>query len=807
MLRSFFIITLRIIWRNKGTSFINIASLAIGMAAFIFIMLYVYHEYSHDRYIENYDRIYKLEGDYDGKLPPIIGEVIKEKVPEVESVAKFAKGGKFNLVYINPDDPEDTREIFHKRYWIDTCALKLISLEFVKGSPRTAFLDPFSEVLTESTAKRLFGDEDPMGKVVRRGQDNFTITGVIKDARSHLAYDALVPYELISAKYPDLNLNEFNGKSRQFWSAFYLLLHQNAEHTKVEQKINAALKEINTFETLEKTYERFHLIPLEDMYFRGATNNQPYGEYGNIKLIKYMFGIAILILALPILNYINLTTARATLRLKEVALKKIVGSGRKHLNQQFVLESIIFSLVSFFLAFTFIQLLLPEFNRLAMTNLGFDDFNTTIFWLSSVTGAIVIGIISGFYPSSYITSIDSVALFKGNAFFGTRGIQFRGILLTFQFSICLILIIGIFTNLRQLHFEMTKDLGYKMDHVIRIQASGDPYTPTEWNTRRRVFKERLLHYAGIRNVAFSSYLFLNKELPEIPNMEIEGNPVSFLRFQVDPDYFELLDIDIVEGRGFSSDRIGDNLNQMKDHTFRVIFNETAVKEIFNESPVGKTYNVTFQDSREFRIEVIGIVEDHHYRPLQYPIQPLFFTCGNPQGLALIKIAPNDIQETLKNIKNEWDQVFGHKPLRYDFYDEAYYAQYKKDEQTATLIGYFTILAIIIACMGLFASSSFMAMQRTKEIGIRKALGASSKTIFVMLSREYIKWIMLSALIASPIAWFGMNKWLETFAYHIELGPGVFILATILALAIGLITVSWQSIKSALTNPVKALRYE
>lgn len=800
MLRNFLITSLRILWRNKVVSTINILSLSIGITAFILILLYVHHETSYDKFNENYDRIYRLEGDEYARVPYIVGELAKDRIPEIEAIVRMPlqQQRTFNFINVSDENPGNSTVIRTHRIFTDSSVFNVFTLPFIKGNPGVALNEPHSVVLTESTAKKLFGKKDPIGEIVAfdhlfRTNNQYKVTGVIRDLdKSHLPIDVLL-------SYPD------SSRLRGLLQPTYLLLAEHSDPELVEEKINDVLSEITHSETTSHEFREFHLRPLRDLYLNGSATKELYGKQGNGKLLWSFMAIAVFVLLLAIINYINLTTARSTLRSKEVILKKVMGSGKGLLRFQFITESILISFIAFLLALTTVQLLIPKFNQLAMVHINISDYNTPIYWILVIAAILLTGILAGFYPALLLTSFRSVAKIPVGSMSGTQGVIFRRLLLTFQFSISVLLIIGILTNLRQLQFARNANPGFDKEQVVFFAVPGQFEKSSIF---RNTLKERLLQYPDIAKVASCSQGALGEHT--VKGLEIDGAVQYFRRKIIDPDYSDVMGIELIEGRNFSWDRLADKYysdDGILSDNIRIIVNETAAREYWSGSPIGKIC-YTQIDGLRVKAEIIGIANDVHYRSMHHKLEPMFFTWSGEIGSQVnLKISSANIAETINAIEKEWKEVYGSEPFEYSFLDEAYEQQYTSDERAAQIIGYFTIIAISIACMGLFALSSFMAVRRTKEIGIRKALGASSKTIFIMLSREYIRWILLSALIASPIAWFAMNKWLESFAYRIELGPGVFIIAAIIALAIGLITVGWQALKSAVANPVEALRYE
>jgi putative ABC transport system permease protein len=808
MLRSFLIITLRILWRNKVTSFINIFSLTVGITAFIFIMLYVHYELSYDKFNENYERIYRLEAEDYGKLPPVIGDYVRDRVPEIENIARLAgfnKSPSTLITYKPADNPELLKQINFSRTWADSTTFDVFTLPFIQGDPTTALDNPFTVVLTESNAQKLFGDKNPMGETVEFDKNQYEVTGIIKDIKNaHIEIDALFSLATIEKRFPTRDLNDVVANS-WLWSATYLLMAENVDQGHVEEKINNVLAEINDGNLINIIFKGFHIRPLKDVYFKGTTTSLQYGKQGNLKLVQTFIAVAVFILVLACVNYVNLTTARATLRTKEVAMKKVAGSTKALLRYQFIIESILITMISFGLAFTIVQGLMPQYNQLALVNISLAEINTPVVWGLSILGVLSIGLISGLYPAFYLTTIKSVALIKGETMKGSRRSFFRNALLTFQFSISILLIIGIITNLRQLHYARAMDLGFNKEQIIRIA------TPTDFpeaGTLRKTIKGRLLQNPDIRKVAFTTQGVGNQPAAGT-KLEIDGIEKTPFFMTIDPDFLDLMEVDIIEGRNFSWDREGDKFERasvLRSDVLGIIFNETAIREFGIELPVGKIINMYWR-GHQIRYKIIGIARDFHSRSVHHKIEPVVFFWTPPQFLMNVKISPSNIPTTIKFIENEWKNVYGSAPFSYVFLDESFDKQYKSDDQAAKIIGYFTILAIIIACMGLFALSSFMAARRTKEIGIRKAMGATSQGIFLLLSKEFLKWVLIAVIIVSPVAWIVMNKWLEGFAYHINLRVDIFILAAMIAIAIAIATVAWQSLKTALANPIHALRYE
>ena len=803
MLQSFLTITFRILWRNKVTSFVNILGLGIGMASVVFIMLYVQHETAYDKFNENYSRIYRLEGDDFGKLPPIVGSLVNDRLPEVTHVARLAGGWKAYISYSPETFPERVKQVEVNHFWADSTTFQVFTFPFLQGDPSSALRQPMTVVLTESTAKKLFGDANPVMKTIKFDGHEFMVTGIIRDIKnSHIEIDVLFSFSSIPKIYPEFDWNK-TASSAWLWSATYLLMTDNIDEKHTEKKINQELKDING--TLFDTeFRRFHLRAFSDLYFEGNVRNQSYGLHGNLNMIRTLLIIGIFILFLAGINYTNLTTARAAIRTKEVAVKRITGSSVNQLRAQLILESIIVSAIALVVAMTFIQLGLPAFNRLTMVNISQADVNSPAIWMAIALGSSVLGLLAGIYPAFYLTAAQPVHLMKGQWHSGSNGSMFRSALMTFQFTLSIVMIIAVIINFRQMRYTQNADLGFDKKQIVTV------VTPDNFKNEfllRRVFKERLLQHAGIERVTYS-YGNPGEGVGDMPLLEINGMKRSAKAIYIDNDYTSVMGITFSDGRSFSQetsyDSIGASTTPDGD---AILVNESLVREFGLDHPVGQV--IYAQHDRNASL-IVGVVKDFHYQSFHEKIEPMILMRLNqPGNVASIKIASSDIAKTIGDIEAEWKRIWGDapSPFAYKFLDDTFNQLYTKDVQLTTSIGYFTGLAVVIACLGLFALSSFMVSRRTKEIGVRKTLGASLIKIYCMLSWDFLKWILLAVLIACPIAWFIMQQWLETFAYHVTIETDVFVMAAMLSIAIALITVTWQSLKAARANPVNSLRYE
>jgi putative ABC transport system permease protein len=799
MIQSFITIALRILWRNKITSFVNIFSLSVGITSFIFIMLYVHHETSYDKFNLNYDHIYRLEGDNYAKLPPVIGIHIKDRIPEIKKIARISNIADIDILRKPDRNPENIRHVQTSVLWADSTTFDVFTFSFIKGDPALSLRHPFTCVISESVAENLFGDSNPMGKIVDLLEHQFEVTGIIKDIeKSHLEAKVLLSFSSIPLMYPDRNVNN-TGRSSWLWSATYLLITDKIDEAFVEKKINGVLTEINDGNLFDTEFREFRLRPLKDIYFYGALQNLDYAFHGSFKLISILSVIGVFMLVLACINYVNLTTARSTVRTKEVAVKRIVGSSIALVRFQFIAESIITSVLSLGAALTAVQIFIGLFNEVAMVNINIASLNRWEIWLGLFIGAVCLGIVAGIYPALYFTAVIPVKLVRGTDRDHDSAGFSRSLLMTFQFSLSIILIVCAIANLRQLDYVRHADLGFRTEQVIQVQTASEI---GEELALRETFKNELLQFPDIIGIAYSAGS-PGGFIPRHP-IDIDGKKQSVDFFLIDHDYLDVMNIELSSGKSFTRRNFADSHEMFEKNS--ILINESAVRELGLKNPVGKSFYWDDQGTRR-AYEVIGVVKDFHFRSLHHKIGPLMLVQTPPMMTANIKLQSSNVPATLRTIEKAWKKVYGDRLFSFKFLDEKYNLQYKSDEQLATIIGWFTGIALIIACLGLFALSSFMVTRRTKEIGIRKSLGASIRSIYVMLSWDFLKWIVLAIVVSFPIAWYLLQLWLSKFAYHIKLETDIFILSALFATSVALLTVTLQSWKAASANPVKSLRYE
>lgn len=804
--------SLKISWRTlakqKLYSAIKIAGFAAGIAACLLIALYILHEVSYDRHYKNQERIYRLiesssfrgEASQGVHFPAPLSATLQAAYPELEKVGQYNAVEMFgagSLEVRRSDRMETTHEAGF--VYMNQALLDLLELRFIQGNAKQALTEPNTIVITKSKAQQYFSGEDPIGKLFMLNNDpqrQYRITGVIEDfpLTSHLSYDFLMT----------LTGKEFWPGEQTNWRSSnyinYLLVRPGTDIGQLEKKLSAVVK--NYFmpaaiqggaakEEMEwlKSF-RFKLQPVEDIYLNqvGVRDGLPHGDVRYI----WLFGaIAIFILLIASINFINLSTAKSANRAKEVGLRKVVGSSRSSLIKQFLIESLLFSGFSFALGLLLAYLLLPYFNILIDKPLAFP---WQAWWLFPmlISGAVLSGIVAGVYPAFYLSAFQPVGVLKGNVSRGSKNAATRSGLVVFQFTVSIVLIVATFTIDRQMQYILHKKVGFDKGQVLLLQGThtlGDKVF---------AFKEALLRLSGVKHASVSSFLPVEGTKRNNGGMWKEGmdeaEKVSTQHWEVDGDYLKTMGMKLVEGRDFSI--------QLPSDSQAVIINESLARQLGLQNPIGeRLYNWrgTWQ--------VIGVVEDFHFESMKESIQPMGLYLGRSSNIVAVKLSTADIASTLHAVANVWKEFSPHQPIRYSFLDEQYAAMYEDVKRTGDIFKSFALLAILVACLGLFALSAYMVEQRSKEMSIRKVLGASMGHILGLLSFNFIKVVLLSFSIAVPIAWYLMEKWLEDFVYRIPVSGDIFLIAGLSAVGIAAFAISYQSIKAALNNPVKSLRSE
>ena len=774
MLKNYLKITIRNIQKHKGYSFINIAGLAVGMACCILILLWVQDELSYDRFHENADQIYRIvtETPYSKWRSSAwaLMPTLKQDFPEV------VKGSWYAEISLLTRHEED--RFYEQCAFVGPEFFEMFTFPFIHGDPGSAFSDLNSVVLTKETAQRYFGDDDPIGKIIRLdNRIDLEVTGVIENvpSNSHMQFDLLA--------HPVAWVGE---RRMRTWSAdcpSYILLHRNAEPDDVRQKIAGTIIKYDTRTNVEYYVD---IQPLKKIHLYALNGTDP------IVYVYIFSSIAVIVLLIACINFMNLSTARSAVRAKEVGMRKVVGAARKDIIKQFYGESIALSFLALILAVLLVYLFLPVFNTLASKQLTL-NFTTNVFLaFGLILIGITTGIVSGVYPAFFLSALQPILNLKRSMIKGSKGDSFRKMLIIIQFTAAIILIISTTAVYRQMHYLRTKDLGFDRERVVTIR------TNRKVRQNYENIKNTLLKNSDIVNVTAASSIPLGIGNNNPVYWEGRGpeqyESINFVC--ADYDYFETFNMEMVYGRTFSREYPTDIQNY--------IINETALKLTGYEDPIGKMFSMWTAEG-----DIIGVVKDFHATSLHNEIRPIVFVLYQnlPYFYMYVKIRPTDIPGTIDLIKSTMETYVPGYLFEFRFLDDYFNEQYIREERIGEILKYFTLLAIFISCLGLFGLASFMAEKRTKEIAIRKVLGATHTGILRILSREFIILITIANVIAWPVAYFFMNKWMQGFTFHTTIGLWLFVLAGILALSIALLTVSYQTIKATRANPVDSLKYE
>ena len=794
MIKNYLKIAFRNLWRHRVFSFINIMGLTVGMTACFLIFLFVKFELGYDAFNTKADRIYRIVCDI--KTPT---EVIKasgpswavpphiiSEFPEIESAVRV---GDVSLL-VRKGDIKFQEE---NALWADSAFFGMFDFKLIHGNPSTALKDPLSIVFSETAAKKYFGNSDPVGQTLLLTGEGIsaTVTGIMKDMpeNAHIKADMLVSMTTLTKKF-NPGLDDQWGN---YGASAYLLLKKGTNAKALERKFPDFLEKRNgTKMKQQQMYATLLLEPLRDVYLRSTRNGD--SKKGNISNVYIFSVIAVFILLIACINFINLTTARSSERAKEVGIRKVVGAAKSQLARQFIGESVLLCLLSYILTTGLSALLLPSFNHMAGKTIATSIFADPQHVLILSIASIGIGLLAGAYPALVLSSFKPTTVLKGRFATGTRGIVLRKALVIGQFTISIALIIGTLIVYTQMKFMRSRDLGFSKDQVMVINTNGDP--------GRMAFKQSVLSVPGIKSSALSSSVpggGNRGAYSEIENRKGDLQIANLDLYFVDFDYINQFNIKMAAGRSFQKE-FG------TDTTQAMLLNEAAVKMFGYSSPeqaVGRRFR---QWGREGKI--IGVMKDFHFRSLQQDIKPLSMRI-EPDGcdLVSVKVSATNLPATIKAIESKWKTTIPNRPFSYYFLDEFFDRQYRSEERFGKLFLNFAVLAIFISCLGLLGLASHSTTQRTKEIGIRKVMGASVTNIVNLLSKDFLWLVFISFVIAAPLAGYSMYTWLQDFAYRINLSWWVFAVAGITAALVALITISFQAIKAAVANPVQSLRTE
>jgi len=788
MLRNYFKIAVRNIFRNKVFSFINIFGLAIGLTVSIIILVFVKHELSYDKFHSNHHNIYRLGNSMmQGKnitlsaiTSPAMGPDLTQKLPEIKKFVRLStsQGGAYTYENENYDSK--------KLLFADSTFFKIFSFKLISGDPESVLEAPNSIVLAEDLAKRIFKDVNPVGKsLVLNGNMNLMVTGIAKNppTNSHIKFDALVSFNTYSEQ------EGFYGRWDGNFSYYTYLEFQEGISPDI---INPKMENVFN-EKLNKDIESmgWKILPiceqLKDVYLRSDLQDN-YFETGNLKTVYIFIAIAIFILAIACINFMNLSTALSFKRTKEIAVRKVVGATRRKIIGQFLNESVLLSFIALIVALIFIETFMPTFNGLFGKELKLYTKSNIDLIISIPVIALFLGLISGSYPALIMSGFKPVNLMKGLKINGNRKLSLQNILVVFQFVVSVVLIISTTVIYFQMNYMANKDLGFKNENLVAVYLPNSKIAESS-----DLIRDRYIQNPNIINSTVASNFPANDLTQNGYTPEGVDRAMIFHALYVDFNYINTLGMEIVKGRAF-------DVNHPTD-VDKLLINEALANELGWDDPIGKYID------RNGKQEVIGVVKDFHFATLHKKIEPLIFTMRPRKSVIVSKIKGNNIKETLEFMENEWQELTGDNNFKYYFVGDIHGRLYQKDAKFGRIILAFSLLAIFIACMGLFGLTAFITNQRTKEIGIRKSLGASPLSISVLILKQFINVVLISLLFAWPIAWYAMNKWLQNYAYKVNLHLGYFIIASVIALIIAVLTLSYQSIKASRTNPVDSLKYE
>lgn len=808
MLKNYFKIAWRNLIRHKGFSLINIVGLAIGLSCCVLVSLFIIDELSYDKYNKNAGQIYRVVKDFvnddgsklpDATTPPAIAAAIQKDIPEIEHVTRLFPGWG-NKFYVRNGEKKFIEE---NLYRADSSVFDVFTFKFLQGNPATALKTPDDIVLTETIAKKYFGNKNPIGKTLEIDTwDPRIVTAVIKDVpeNSHFKIDLITSLKFRNNNNQIIDINSIWG----FYNFYtYMKLKPGSDIASVDKKIRDVFKKNRPEAT-----DSFYTQAVTDIHL---TSNLKWELRPNSdRSYIYIFGtIALFILLIACINYVNLTTARSSLRAKEIGIRKVSGAIRNSLMKQFLSESVLIALLAALLAVLISQLLLPSINSITGKQLTLLPDGKLYILFTVFLFALLIGIIAGFYPAIFLSSFEPIKVLKGEKFSGLKKSSLRKILVITQFTISISLIIGTIIVMQQIRFIQKAKLGLNKDHVMIIDDAGFLS-----RSERLKVKNDLLQIPSVKKVAACDGVVGGQNWTNRLNVKGSKNNqlVNFLT--IDHDFFGALNLEIKEGRGFSADHLADTINYRvpgikERQAGGIILNETAVKQLQVPAPViGQQIAWDTNNDTTWYLTIVGVVKDFHFTSMKNEIKPFsFIYIPDRQSNYTVKLNGSNISQTIASVKNIWDQNVKARPFRYHFLDETYAKLYQSEMNFKKIFFYITFIAIFIACLGLYGLSSFITEQRTKEIGIRKVLGASISGIVGMLSKDFVKLVMVAAIIAFPLAWFAMNKWLQDFVYRVSIGWWVFVAAAFIALLIALITISSQAIKAAIANPVKSLRTE
>jgi len=774
MFKNYLKISLRSIRKRKVHSFINIVGLAVGLACSILIFLWVQDELSYDRFHKNGDQLFGAYFSNGSPVtPPPLADYLKNEYAEIKKSSRFNGLGRIKAIYKDKEFMESGGVL------VDPEFLEMFTLNFIEGDPNTALSEPLSVVISQTFAEKYFGQENAFGKAINLRGIDCKVNGIFEDypLNSHIYFDYLIPFTTLAELGRDLS--SWNGN----WHRTYVQVQENASIPEINKKIAGIVSQHRKSELRDLSLWPITKIHL--YYFHGG---------GAIYLVYAFSAIAFIILLIACINFMNLVTAQSSIRTKEVGLRKTIGAFRSDLIKQFFGEALVLTFISLLVGIILTILFLPEFNSLTGKHFSINILRRGSVLFGILGIAIITGLLAGSYPALFLSSFQPIKILRRTIGSGTKSSAFRKVLVVVQFSLSIALIISTIILYKQINFMRTMSLGFDKDYVV-----------TTWMNSRLLrqfdtFKNELKQNPNIINITSTNvppYRWeSNAGLGSVHWEGQEDKKIKMVMTSVEYDYLKTFGLEIVQGRFFSRE-------YSSDISEGFVVNEAAVRAMGMDSPIGKYLKIWDLEGK-----IIGVLKDYHFESLQNEIIPMAMRIiPNWNNDLCIKIQPHDIQSTLQFIEKKWKAIYPEYPFEYNFLDDQLNNLYLSEERIGVLFRYFTSIAIIISCLGLFGLASFLAEERTKEVGIRKVLGASIPGLMILLSKDFIKWVLVANLFAWPLAWYTVSNWLKEYAYKTDVSLPVFILSGCLALLIAFVTVSYQTIKAASSNPTDSLKYE
>lgn len=806
MFKNYIVVAFRSLKKKAGYSLVNITGLSIGLACCLIILMYVKYELSYENFQNDIDNTYRLALNrvYPGRsvdfavIPHSIGPQMLEDFPEVENITRLVPPFGTQVYRYEDKFFDEDRVVI-----ADSNVFEIFTIPLIKGNPETALKEQNSIVITESTAKRYFGSDDPLGKTLETNNQSFLITAVAEDypKNSHLEFDILIS----STGIPFLEPKNYTS----FVCQTYVQLVDGFNPKNVEEKMPSFLKQYADGQlraTTGMSYDEYlaagngynySLQRFRDIHLHSDLQGE-FKQNGNYTYVIIFISVAAFILLIACINFMNLSTARSTERAKEVGLRKVLGSIKEQLVIQFLTESALLAFISLFVAMGLVYLAFPYFSNMTAIDFGFHLIYDPLIIALIFLCTLIIGVLAGLYPAFVISGFMPAVVLKGRMQTSSKGVYLRNGLVIFQFAISIMLISCTLIVYDQMNFLLNKDLGFDKENMLIIENSNDIADKT------KLFRDKLLKNPNIQKVGYSSGL-PGRIYPGFVMQLPEGEKESYVARQliIDENMIETLGLKVIAGRGFQKE-FNDSLS--------IILNQSAITKLGIENPIGKKVTHSNNDPTQNRTyTIIGVIEDYHFHTLHREIEPQAIThISGPFNFIQftgVKLNGNNLGTTLAAIEQEWQSIAPNSPFKASFLDDQLSEYYEAEKRSGSIFTTFTSVAIIIACIGLFSLAAYIAGQKRKEIGVRKVMGASVFSIVLLLSKDFTKLILIAIILAVPISYLWMSDWLEGFAYRIDLGASSFILAGLLSLLIGWFTVSFQSIRAAIVNPTESLRNE